>query len=245
MSFGRQRERQVGMLVSWAEVPRSRLHVYYGKLKAVLIAADFDASVETHEGICGVSWPTVIAARQLYAADRISCRHRQRARPGMALLYGLSLRGFLRPSERGGVQDHSWSSRARSRLPLEVHDQVFTWALERLPRSRRHAPGLVARPEQRKCYLIHAAGSNLGLLMRLLTGAGTSLHCDGLSSDPCALATGWRPHRRDIRCRRQSVHRIRRHDQTNPTRVNTRFLKRPAKWFEISPGEGGVTGGSG
>jgi transposase len=30
------------------------------------------------------------------------------------------------------VPDHSWLSRTRSGLPLEVHDQVFTWVLERL-----------------------------------------------------------------------------------------------------------------
>ena len=35
-------------------------------------------------------------------------------------------------AEREGVPDHSWLSRTRSRLPLEVHDQVFTWVLERL-----------------------------------------------------------------------------------------------------------------
>jgi transposase len=33
------------MLVSWAEMPRS--HVFYDKLQAVLIAADFDAFLET------------------------------------------------------------------------------------------------------------------------------------------------------------------------------------------------------
>jgi hypothetical protein len=43
----------------------------------------------------------------------------------------LSLREFLRLSEREGVPDHSWLSRTRSRLPIEVHDQVFTWVLER------------------------------------------------------------------------------------------------------------------
>ena len=30
------------------------------------------------------------------------------------------------------MPDHSWLSRTRSRLPLEVHDEVFTWVLERL-----------------------------------------------------------------------------------------------------------------
>jgi hypothetical protein len=30
------------------------------------------------------------------------------------------------------VPDHSTLSRTRSRLPLEVHDAVFTWVLKRL-----------------------------------------------------------------------------------------------------------------
>ena len=37
----------------------------------------------------------------------------------------LSLREFLRLGERERVSDHSWLSRTRSRLPLEIHDQVF------------------------------------------------------------------------------------------------------------------------
>ena len=44
----------------------------------------------------------------------------------------LSLREFLRLGERERVPDHSWLSRTRARLPLEVHDQVFTWVLQRL-----------------------------------------------------------------------------------------------------------------
>jgi transposase len=34
--------------------------------------------------------------------------------------------------QRERVPDHSWLSRTRSRLPLELHDQVFTWVLQRL-----------------------------------------------------------------------------------------------------------------
>jgi transposase len=44
----------------------------------------------------------------------------------------LSLREFLRLGEREAVPDHSWLSRTRARLPLEVHDAVFTWVLQRL-----------------------------------------------------------------------------------------------------------------
>jgi hypothetical protein len=44
----------------------------------------------------------------------------------------LSLREFLCLGERERVPDHSWLSRTRSRLSLEVHDQVFGWVLKRL-----------------------------------------------------------------------------------------------------------------
>jgi len=44
----------------------------------------------------------------------------------------LSLREFLLLSSREAVPDHSWLSKTRSRLPLEVHDAVFTWVLAQL-----------------------------------------------------------------------------------------------------------------
>ena len=55
------------MLVSWAEIPRSPGHVFYNKLQAVLIAADFDAFVETQcaKECAPTSRPAVVAARSL------------------------------------------------------------------------------------------------------------------------------------------------------------------------------------
>jgi len=44
----------------------------------------------------------------------------------------LSLREFLRLGRVEPVPDHSWLSKTRSRLPLEVHEAVFTWVLQRL-----------------------------------------------------------------------------------------------------------------
>ena len=41
----------------------------------------------------------------------------------------LSLRAFLRLGLRKPVPDHSWLSKTRSRLPLEVHEAVFAWVL--------------------------------------------------------------------------------------------------------------------
>jgi transposase len=124
------------MLVTWAELPRSPGHVFYDKLQTVLIAAGFDGFVE---GECA----------PLYAARR----GRPSLPPGRyfrMLLVGyfegidserglewrcadsLSLREFLRLGEREPVPDHSWLSRTRGRLPLELHDAVFTWVLQRL-----------------------------------------------------------------------------------------------------------------
>jgi transposase len=136
MALGRQRDRQADMLVTWAELPRSPGHVFYDRLQVVLVAAGFDGFVE---GLCA----------SLYAPRR----GRPSLPPGRyfrMLLVGyfegidserglewrcadsLSLREFLRLSERDLVPDHSWLSRTRSRLPLELHDQVFTWVLRRL-----------------------------------------------------------------------------------------------------------------
>ncbi len=124
------------MLVSWVEMPRSPGHAFYDKLQGVLIAAAFDRFVETQ---CAVDY-----------APRLGRPSLPPGRYFRMLLIGyfegidserglewrcadsLSLREFLRLGERERVPDHSWLSRTRSRLPLEVHDQVFRWVLKRL-----------------------------------------------------------------------------------------------------------------
>jgi transposase len=136
MSLGRQRERQADMLVSWAEIPRSPGHVFYDKLQAVLIAADFDAFVETQ---CAKEYaprrgrPSLPPGRyfRMLLIDYFEGIDSERGLEWRCA-DSLSLREFLHLSEREGVPDHSWLSRTRSRLPLEVHDQVFTWVLKRL-----------------------------------------------------------------------------------------------------------------
>src|SRR5215217_4890210 len=136
MALGRQRALQSEMLVTWAEMPRSPGHIFYDRLQVELVAAGFDGFVE---GLCA----------PYYAARR----GRPSLPPGRyfrMLLVGyfegidserglewrcadsLSLREFLRLGEREPVPDHSWLSRTRGRLPLELHDQVFTWVLQRL-----------------------------------------------------------------------------------------------------------------
>jgi transposase len=124
------------MLVSWAEMPRSPGHAFYDKLQGVLIAADFDRFVETQ---CAVDY-----------APRLGRPSLPPGRYFRMLLIGyfegidserglewrcadsLSLHEFLRLGERERAPDHSWLSRTRSRLSLEVHEQVFGWVLKRL-----------------------------------------------------------------------------------------------------------------
>src|SRR5947209_9914764 len=146
MALGRQRPRQSDMVVTWAELPRSPGHVFYDRLQSVVIEAALDSFVE---GLCA----------PLYAA--------RRGRPSLPparyfrmLLVGyfegidserglewrcadsLSLREFLRLSERELAPDHSWLSRTRSRLP------AF-----RIARSRVHLGAATAGrtwPDQRR-----------------------------------------------------------------------------------------------
>ena len=136
MALGRQRDHQAEMLVSWVEMPRSPGHAFYDKLQGVLIAAGFDRFIETQ---CAVDY-----------APRLGRPSLPPGRYFRMLLIGyfegidserglewrcadsLSLRDFLRLGERERVPDHSWLSRTRSRLSLEVHDQVFSWVLKRL-----------------------------------------------------------------------------------------------------------------
>src|ERR1700759_1617391 len=136
MALGRQRERQTDMLVSWAEIPRSPGHVFYDKLQSVLIASDFDRFVETR---CATKYaprrgrPSVPPGRYVrmlligYFEGIDSERGLE-----WRCADSLSLRGSLPLAERERVPDHSWLTRTRSRLPLEVHDQIFTWVLARL-----------------------------------------------------------------------------------------------------------------
>jgi transposase len=148
MALGRQGDRQAELLVTWAEMPRSPGHVFYDQLQAELVSAGFDPFVE---GQCAA----------YYAAGR----GRPSLPPGRdfrMLLVGyfegidserglewrcadsLSLREFLRLGEREPVPAlirsaaQPWLSRTRARLPLELHDAVFTWVLQRLAE-----PGLV------------------------------------------------------------------------------------------------------
>ena len=134
MALGRREtERQEDLFLTADQLPRSPGHVFYQKLNRLLAEAGFDRWVEA---LC----------EPHYANGR--------GRPGIPpgsyfrmLLVGyfegigsqrgiawrcadsLSLRDFLGIPLGEDSPDHSSLSVIRQRLPLEVHQQVFTWIL--------------------------------------------------------------------------------------------------------------------
>ena len=136
MALGRQGERQSDLMVGWAELPRSPGHAFYDRLQAVLIDAGFDHFAENQ---CAPYYASR-RGRPSLPPGRYFRMHLVGYFEGIDSERGLewrcadslSLREFLRLGTTEPVPDHSWLSRTRSRLPLEVHEAVFAWVLQRL-----------------------------------------------------------------------------------------------------------------
>jgi transposase len=133
MALGRQGERQVELMVGWAELPRSPGHVFYDRLQAVLIEAGFDGFAEKQ---CAPYYANK-RGRPSLPPGRYFRMHLVGYFEGIDSERGLewrcadslSLREFLRLQTTEPAPDHSWLSKTRSRLPLEVHEAVFTCQL--------------------------------------------------------------------------------------------------------------------
>jgi transposase len=110
--------------------------VFYDRLQTVLAEAGFDAFVER---LCAPYYAAVMGAPSL-PPGRYFRMHLVGYFEGIDSERGLewrcadslSLRDFLGVGLRDRVADHSWLSRSRARLPLEVHARVFAWVLEQL-----------------------------------------------------------------------------------------------------------------
>jgi transposase len=133
MALGRQGERQTDLMIGWAELPRSPGHVFYDRLQAVLIEAGFDGFAESQ---CAPYYAHQ-RGRPSLPPGRYFRMHLVGYFEGIDSERGLewrcadslSLREFLRLGTTEPVPDHSWLSKTRSRLPLEVHEAVFACQL--------------------------------------------------------------------------------------------------------------------
>lgn len=123
-------------MIGWAELPRSPGHAFYDRLQAVLVGAGFDRFAEKE---CAPYYASR-RGRPSIPPGRYFRMHLVGYFGGIESERGLewrcadslSLREFLRLGTTEPVPDHSWLSKTRTRLPLEVHEAVFAWVLQLL-----------------------------------------------------------------------------------------------------------------
>ena len=136
MALGRQGERQADLMVGWAELPRSPGHAFYDRLQAVLVGAGFDgfAEKECAAYYAGKRGRPSIPPGRYFRMHLVGYFEGIDSERGLEwrCADSLSLREFLRLGTTEPVPDHSWLSKTRARLPLEVHEAVFAWVLRRL-----------------------------------------------------------------------------------------------------------------
>jgi transposase len=133
MSMKRQSAVQGDLIVAWSEMPRSPGHVFYDRLQTLLAEACFDGFVER---TCKPYYAARMGAPSLppgryFRMHMVGYFEGIDSERGLAWRCSdsLSLRDFLCLSERETAPDHSWLSKTRTRLPHEVHEQVFGWVL--------------------------------------------------------------------------------------------------------------------
>jgi transposase len=133
MALGKQGDRKGKMFVAWDEIPKSPGHVFYDRLQGILAKAGFDHFVEES---CAPFYASR-KGRPSIPPGRYFRMHLVGYFEGIDSERGiewrcadsLSLREFLLLDTGQAVPDHSSLSRIRSRLSLELHQDVFSWVL--------------------------------------------------------------------------------------------------------------------
>src|SRR6516162_3843472 len=135
MAMGRRlAQRQADLFIATGDLPQSPGHCFYEKLNHLLDEAHFDRYVEDlcqpyyADGLGRDSIPPGVYFRMLLVGY-FEALDSQR---GIAwrCADSLSLRGFLGILWDESTPDHSSLTKIRQRLPLEVHQQVFVFALK-------------------------------------------------------------------------------------------------------------------
>jgi transposase len=134
MALGKRKDEQQEMWVATGSLPKSQGHAFYRKLNGLLVAADFDRTIQEmcaphyHSHLGRPSIPPGVYFRMLLVGyfEGIGSQR------GIAWRCGdsLSLREFLGIPLTEETPDHSSLTRVRDRLPLEIHTAVFQWVLK-------------------------------------------------------------------------------------------------------------------
>jgi len=168
--------------MSWDKVPRSPGHAFYDRLQSVLAKAGFDRYVED---LCAPFY-AFRKGRPSIPPGRYFRMHMVGYFEGIDSERGiewrcadsLSLREFLQLDTEEGVPDHSSLSRIRSRLSLELHQDVFAWVLGVLAEA-----GLVRGDRIGVDASTMEANAALKTIVRKDTGEGYRQMLHGLAKD--------------------------------------------------------------
>lgn len=140
MAMGRRhRAKQESLFIPTAKLARSASHDFYERLNAVLAAAGFDDYVEPLcapyyvEGKGRPSIPPGTYFRMLLVGFFEGLDSERGI--DWRVSDSLSLRPFLGYDLEQSTPDHSTLSRTRQRLPVEVHQEVFSWILRVLAKA--------------------------------------------------------------------------------------------------------------
>ncbi len=133
MGTRKQQERQEGLWIATAELPRSGGHPFYERLNALLEEAGFDDFVEERCRNCyapKMGRPS-LAPGMYFRLLLIGYFEGLDSERGMAwrAADSLALRAFLQIGLNEAPPDHSTISRTRRLLDVETHREVFTWVL--------------------------------------------------------------------------------------------------------------------
>jgi len=134
MAMGRRPEqRQADLWIATTDLPQSPGHVFYDKLNRLLAEAGFDRFVEAlcrphyADGVGRESIPPGTYFRMLFVGY-FEALDSQRA-IAWRCSDSFSLRAFLGIPLTEATPDHSSLTVIRQRLPLAVHEQVFSFVL--------------------------------------------------------------------------------------------------------------------
>lgn len=141
MAVGRMGEKQGEMFYTWDELPRSPGHPFYDRLQKELEKAGFDAFAES---LCAPYYASGKRGRPSLVPGRYFRMHLVGYFEGIDSERGiewkcsdsLALRDFLKLKVSDHVPDHSTLSTTRKRLPLEIHQEIFSWVLKVLRESK-------------------------------------------------------------------------------------------------------------
>ena len=134
MALGKRKNEQQGLWIASTDLPKSPGHPFYRKLNQLLAEAEFDSWIER---LCQPHYAAVMGRPSVppgvyFRMILVGYFEGIASQRGIAWRCSdsRSLAEFLGVPADQTTPDHSSMSRTHQRLPLEIHEQVFTFVLK-------------------------------------------------------------------------------------------------------------------